>query len=207
MSAAVSMSLPARRLSPRSERSGRSIRLSGCRTLKNRLGISDPSVLDRAERFLVSQRLTEDVPRGRFDLAHLQAIHRHLFQDIYDWAGEVRTVEIRKGAQQFQFRQYIHTGMTDVHRRLTRLRFLGGLSRREFSQQAAVIISDINFIHPFREGNGRTQLQYLKLLSEQAGNPIDLAQLDASRWIEASKISHATDYSLLARLIENAINN
>jgi cell filamentation protein len=126
----------------------------GTRTLKNRLGIADPEQLERVERRLSVERSRQGVPAGNFDLAHLQAIHRHLFQDIYDWAGEIRTVEISKGAQQFQFRQYIHTGMADVHRRLARSRFLGGLSRAEFAKQAAVILGDVNFVHPFREGNG-----------------------------------------------------
>src|SRR5262249_3312646 len=107
--------------------------------------------------------------------------------------------------QQFQFRQYIPTSMADVHRRLTRAHFLGGLSTVDFASQVAVIIGDINYIHPFREGNGRTQLQYLKLLSERAGRPVDLARLGAARWIAASATSHAADYSLMAQLIGDAI--
>ena len=71
-------------------------------------------------------------------------------------AGEIRTVEISKGAQQFQFRQYIQTGMSDVHRRLVRARFFMKLSRSEFSKQVAVMIGDANFVQPFREGNGRS---------------------------------------------------
>jgi cell filamentation protein len=63
----------------------------------------------------------------------------------------------------------------------------------------------VNFIHPFREGNGRTQLQYLKLLSDRAGHPIDLARIDASRWIEASVASHAADYSMVMQLVEESI--
>jgi len=66
----------------------------------------------------VGDRIAQGAPLGTFDLAHLRAIHRHLFQDIYDWAGELRTVEIYKGGSQFQFRRYIPTGMTDMHRRL-----------------------------------------------------------------------------------------
>ena len=86
--------------------------------------------------------------------------------------------------------------------RLVRARFLIQLSRSDFAQQAAVIIGDVNYIHPFREGNGRTQLQYLKLLSERAGHPLDLARLDNTRWVEASQASHAADYALVAQLIE-----
>ncbi len=177
----------------------------GTRTLKNRFGTTDAAKLDRGERFLVAQRIAEGFPGGPFDLVHLQAIHRHLFQDIYEWAGEIRTVEISKGAQQFQFRQYIQTGMAEVHRRLTRSRFLADLSRADFAGQVAVIVGDINYIHPFREGNGRTQLQYLKLLAERAGHALDLQRLDSTAWVGASQLSHATDYSLMAQLIERAL--
>ncbi len=82
----------------------------GTHVLRNRLGITDARKLDRIERRLVGDRIAEGVPLGSFDLAHLRAIHRHLFQDVYDWAGELRTVEIFKGGNQFQFRQYIPTG-------------------------------------------------------------------------------------------------
>jgi cell filamentation protein len=179
----------------------------GTRVLRNRLGITDGAALDQVERRFVVQRSREGIPDGAFDLVHLQAIHRHLFQDIYDWAGEIRTVEISKGTQQFQLRQFIHTGMADVHRRLVRAGFLTGLSKSDFAQQVAVIIGDINYIHPFREGNGRSQLHYLRALSERAGHKIGLANLDSARWVEASQISHAADYTLLAQLIEAAVSD
>ena len=62
--------------------------------LRNKLNIRNASALEAAERELVAHRLLEPVPPGDFDLEHLKAIHRHLFQDLYAWAGEVRTVEI-----------------------------------------------------------------------------------------------------------------
>jgi len=177
----------------------------GTRVLRNRLGIKNGKKLDLAEREMVIQRMREGLPEGKFDLAHLQAIHRHLFQDIYEWAGELRAVEINKAGQQFQFRQYIRTGMADVHRRLVQSKFLRRLSRHNFAQAVAVIIGDVNYIHPFREGNGRTQVQYLKQLAAQAGHDLDLTRIDPVAWIDASKASHATDYSLMADVIERAI--
>ena len=69
--------------------------------LRNRLDIRDAPALEAAERELVALRLLEPVPAGDFDLNHLKAIHRHLFQDVYAWAGEVRTVEIAKGDSRF----------------------------------------------------------------------------------------------------------
>jgi cell filamentation protein len=138
-------------------------------------------------------------------LTHLRAIHRHLFQDVYDWAGELRTVEINKGGHQFQFRRYIQTGMADVHRRLTQSGFLKGLNSDDFARHAGVIIGDVNYIHPFREGNGRAQAQYLKQLAAQAGHDLDLRRIDPALWMEASKMSHGADHELMVRVIRQAL--
>jgi cell filamentation protein len=150
----------------------------GTTVLKNKLGIRDADLLDLAERRYSTSRARQGMPTGNFDLKHLRAIHRHLFQDIYEWAGEIRTVEISKGESQFQFRQYIETGMADVHRRLVIANFLTGLDEAQFVKEAATIIGDVNYVHPFREGNGRTQLHYLKQLASRAGHPLDLTKID-----------------------------
>jgi cell filamentation protein len=166
--------------------------------LRNLLGLKDGAELDYRERELVIQRIAEGVPTGRFDLAHLRAIHRHLFQDVYDWAGEIRTVEIAKDRHQFQFRQFIETGMADVHRRLDQADFLRGLSGDAVAREAGVIMGDVNYVHPFREGNGRTQLHYLKQLAAQAGHPVDLSRIDPACWLEASRSAHRGDYEPMA---------
>jgi cell filamentation protein len=176
----------------------------GTDILKNKLGIRDKDELDRMERRLVTQRARDGVPSGRFDLAHLRTVHHHLFQDVYDWAGEIRTVELSKDGQQFQFRRFIETGMADVYERLMAANFLKGCSRADFADQAARIVGDVNYVHPFREGNGRTQLFYLEQLAEQAGHPLDLTKLAPKRWIEASQHSHAGDYAAMAREISQA---
>jgi fido (protein-threonine AMPylation protein) len=89
----------------------------------------------------------------------------------------------------------------------TRAGFLKRLPAREFAREAGVIIGDINYIHPFREGNGRTQAQYLKQLAEQAGHPLDLRRIDPTSWIEASTVSHMADYKLMGEVIYGAIVN
>lgn len=114
----------------------------GTTVLRNKLGLRDPDELDRVERRMVQLRIQRGVPGGQFDLAHLRAIHRHLFEHVYDWAGELRTLEISKGGNQFQFRQYIETGMADVHRRLEASGFLRGLARSDFAGEAGKIIGD-----------------------------------------------------------------
>jgi cell filamentation protein len=177
----------------------------GTHILRNKLDIRDAAKLDYHEREIVTFRMQQDIPTGNFDLKHLRAIHRHLFQDIYEWAGEIRTVEISKGDSQFQFRQYIETGMADVHRRLAGTNFLRGLDSSSFAVKVAPIIGDVNYVHPFREGNGRTQLQYLKQLSFHAGHPLNLTKIDPRGWIEASKQAQLARYDLMAAVIEKAL--
>ncbi len=177
----------------------------GSTVLRNKLGLSDAVQLDRLERRLVTQRAAEGIPVGGFDLGHLRAIHRHLFQDVYDWAGALRTVEIAKGEHQFQFRRFIETGMQDVHQRLARAAFLRGLNRADFATAAGRIMGDVNYVHPFREGNGRTQLFYLAQLAEQAGHKLDLARMDPQGWIVASRAAHGGDYAPMSAEIRRAL--
>jgi cell filamentation protein len=175
--------------------------------LRNKLGITDPDLLEAAERALVAQRAAEGIPSGAFDLIHLQAIHHHLFQDIYDWAGELRRVEISKGGHQFQFRRFIEIGMTDVYRRLTEKDFLKRLTPADFAKEVAHIVGDVNYVHPFREGNGRAQLFYLEQLAARAGHPIDLTRVDPSFWVDASRRAHVSDYASMAKEIARAMED
>ncbi len=169
--------------------------------LRNLLDIRDAPALEAAERELVAQRLLEPVPGGDFDIAHLKAIHRHLFQDIYAWAGEVRTVEIAKDGSRFQPRRFIETGMADIHRRIVTAGYFAGLGPDEFAGGAGPVLGDINHVHPFREGNGRTQLQYLKQLAARAGHVLDLARLDRTAWLDASRRSNTGDHAAMTRCI------
>ncbi|WP_208249028.1 Fic family protein [Rhizobium sp. T1470] len=177
----------------------------GTQTLRNKLDIRDAALLDRAERRIATQRVREGVPKGDFDLAHLQAIHKHLFQDVYEWAGQVRTVDIAKDTEQFLACSRIETGMADVKSRLEKKGHLQFLRRAEFAKEAAVILGDVNFVHPFREGNGRTQMQYLKQLAEHAGHNLDLTLIPESAWIAASRDAHHANYEPMARCIDAAI--
>jgi cell filamentation protein len=179
----------------------------GTGVLRNLLGVRSQSELDRAERQLVQLRIQEGTPEGNFDLKHLQAIHRHLFQDIYDWAGEVRQVEISKGGNQFQFRQFISTGMADIHKRLVAAKFLRGLSKDQFAEKAGEIIGDVNYVHPFREGNGRTQLEYLRQLADHVGHNFSAAKLDPAQWLLSSRTAHLGDYRLMSAAICGALTS
>ena len=173
--------------------------------LRNRLGIRVARTLDAAERQFVAQRLLEAVPTGEFDLAHLKAIHRHLFQDVYDWAGELRTVEIARGDSRFQPRRFIEAGMADIHRRIVAAGYFQGTGPDTFAAGAGPILGGVNHVHPFREGNGRTQLQYLKQLAGQAGHELDLTRIERAAWLDASSRSNAGDHRAMTQCIQRAL--
>lgn len=175
--------------------------------LRNKFGIHDAEELDSIEREFVTRRSKGAVPSGKFDLTHLKAIHRHLFQDIYDWAGQVRTVEISKGGSQFQFRRYIETGMADVHRRLVAGNFLKKLDLADFAVAVGPIMGDVNYVHPFREGNGRTQMIYLKQLTAQADHAIDLTLIERDTWMNASRQAHMGRYDAMSECVAAALTN
>lgn len=159
--------------------------IPGTSVLRNRLGITDPEILKSAEADFHLQRQREGAPSGDFD--HAKEIHRHLFQDVYEWAGQDRAVEIDKGDSQFQFRQYIETSMADVHRRIRKDDYLRNLDVDTFARKAGEIIGDVNYAHSFREGNGRTQLEYLRQLGDRAGHPLDPGKIGRNPRIAALK--------------------
>lgn len=173
--------------------------------LRNKLGIQDAETLKEAERHYVELRIREGCPTGNFDLAHLQAIHRHLFQDVYEWAGELRTVSMTKAESGFMPPDRLEMGMHDVHRRIVKADFLRDTDPWEFAAKAAEIIGDINHAHPFREGNGRAQLQFLKQLGEQAGHNVDLTRLTREAWIEASIEANLSSYGAMNDQIRQTI--
>lgn len=173
--------------------------------LRNKLDVRDAPTLEAAERQFVTQRLLETIPAGDFDLARLKAIHRHLFQDIYEWAGEIRTVEIEKEDSRFQPKRFIEVGMADIHSRILAAAYFQGSSPAAFAEGAGPVLGDVNHVHPFREGNGRTQLQYLKQLARRAGHRLDLTRLDRKSWMKASQRSNLGDHEAMQRCIRGLI--
>ena len=93
----------------------------------------------------------------------------------------------------------------DVHRRIVGAGYFRGLGLAGFAQSAGKIIGDVNDVHPFREGNGRVQAQYLKRLAERAGHRLDLTKLDPASWIEASRQAHKGEYEPMAQTFRAAL--
>lgn len=177
----------------------------GTTVLRNRLDLTTQTELDAFEAEITAQRAAEPLPAGAFDAAHYRAIHRHLFQDVYDWAGQYRRVRIAKGGNWFCYPENIDAAMQALFSGLQQRSLLAGLAADAFASQAAHFFAELNAIHSFREGNGRTQLSFLLLAAENAGHPLDLQQLDPDAMLRAIITSFGGDERPLMRVIGNLI--
>ena len=138
----------------------------GSTVLRNLLGLRTQVELTEAEYAFTLERRLELQERpidGNYDFGHLCAIHRHLFQDIFDWAGQTRTVEMAKEDSQFLPPNRFELAAGHIFDTLRHGPLLAGqpVSDDEFVRQAATLLDEINYMHPFREGNGRTQRAFL----------------------------------------------
>jgi cell filamentation protein len=157
--------------------------------LKNLLQISDQVLLDTAEADFVAARSRELALKplpGKFDLSHLQAIHKRLFGDVYEWAGQLRDVNISKNDTVFAAAPYIESSSGKLFQQLAHEKALAGLGPAEFSIRAAYYFSELNAIHPFREGNGRTQREFISHLAHANGFYIAWERWKQSEMVEAS---------------------
>lgn len=176
--------------------------------LKNKLGITDAAILDKQEADYVLMRsleLAQNPVHGKFDLEHLKAIHRSLFGDIYAWAGEIRNIDISKGTSRFANVNYIEPAAAAIFKELSAENFLAGLSVEKFSDRAAYYLGEINALHPFREGNGRAQREFINHLAYKNGFLIDWKNMNQQEMIQASIESLHGNYSKYAAYILNNI--
>jgi cell filamentation protein len=160
--------------------------------LRNKLGITDAAHLQQVETTLTALRLLEVAAHpigGHCDFDHLKAIHHAIFQDIYEWAGEIRQVDISKGNSPFAHFAYIASNAQTLFARLVQEGCLRGLPADQFARRAAYYLGEINVLHPFREGNGRTQRVFFNEVARQAGYTLDWTQISAQQMLDASILS------------------
>ena len=130
--------------------------------LINKFNIMDYDKLHEMERkisTLAGSQINEKGIKGNFDLKHLQAIHKALFSDIYNWAGEIRSIDIAK-SNLFCRAQFINSYAESVFGELKEDKYLVGMNKERAIRKLASYMGDINALHPFREGNGRTETFY-----------------------------------------------
>ena len=173
--------------------------------LRNKFGITDLRMLHEAEREICGTRyfaLEKKGVTGDFSFKHLCAIHKELFKDIYSWAGKVRTVDISKGTI-FCLTPYIESQFDDLYAKLRRENFLKDITDKEqMSQRLAYYLGELNMIHPFREGNGRTQRMYIEQLCKNNGRfEIQFAKATKDEMLQASIDTSVCEYDTMTALI------
>ena len=172
--------------------------------LMNKLGIRDAEKLKKAEGEITSVRLANARVHkitGNFDLQHLMDIHKYIFQDIYDWAGEIRWVNIAKG-NMFCNYPFIEANAENLFRKLKQEKYLKETSENDMPLRLAYYLSEINVIHPFREGNGRTQRLFIEYLAEENGYSVDFSQVTSDEMIRASAEAFACQYDSMNQLFQ-----
>lgn len=169
----------------------------GTKVIKNLAGLLRQSDLNTFELALTTQRFAEGLPRGRLSVTHYYAVHRHLFQDIYTWAGKPRTVRIAKGNSSFCYPENINAEMRKLFTSLRGKRFLRGLEPSAFATGAAHFLSELNAIHAFRDGNGRTQLAFMAVLAAQAGYQLNVQKIKHRPFLAAMIASFNGDEKAL----------
>lgn len=156
-------------------------------TLVNKLGIIDQKKLEEAER-IITREAEKTLPKFSLNFDGLKKIHQHLFQDVYEWAGQTRTSTLQKDLDSPAFtpptliEKYAHQIFTELKDK----NHLQNLDKDSFSKEAAHLFGHINNLHPFREGNGRTQRIFIEEVAKQAGYEIDFSEITKERMIQAS---------------------
>ena len=179
----------------------------GTNTLVNKLNIKDPISLENYETSFVALKLmalNKKGITGNFDVEHVVSIHKFLFEDIYPFAGLFRNENIAKDYFQFAQWEYIESELTRLLNELKNENFLIGLSKDEMSKRLAYYWAELNVLHPFREGNGRTTREFLRQLALKNNYILNLQNVDSKALLDAS-IKSIIDTSELEKLLSQCL--
>ncbi|NKC01949.1 MAG: cell filamentation protein Fic [Pseudomonadales bacterium] len=182
--------------------------IPGTTTLRNLAGIINEDTLAEYVREASAVRLFEldanplDLP---LDFKYLLAIHQHIFQDVFTWAGRIRTIGMSKGTTQFEWPERIERYANTLFDELRDEQYLVGLARDEFIARAAHYLNEINVLHPFREGNGRAQRAYFDHLAAKAGFAFQWSNVTPKEMIDASIHGFAVDTELFEDVLNRCL--
>lgn len=141
---------------------------------------------------------------GNFDKTHYLSIHEYLFEDIYPFAGKLREENISKGEFRFAGWEYVEQELERILNELKNENFLEGLGKEVLAKRLAYYLSELNVLHPFREGNGRTNREFIRQLALKNGYILNLKKVTPKKMLDAS-IESIVDTSKLEEIIENCL--
>lgn len=161
----------------------------GTSVLVNKLGIQNQDQLDENETLIVGVKSLQfelaPFPEP-LDFDYYKKLHRFLFDELYEWAGTVRSIDLSKQHTRFCPASEIESLAGRMFSRIEQMDFLCGLPRNDFIAELTDFYSSVNYLHPFREGNGRIQRLYFRQLAQRAGYKLDFAAVDSDRMMIAT---------------------
>jgi len=177
------------------------------KVLKNRLQIREAQRLQQAElAFTALRAATIELGPRNLGFPHLRAIHRTLFQDLYDWAGELRQIDIYLDDTPFCHFEYLEKQGNALMAALEAENGLADLSPDKFTQRLAHYYCEINMLHPFRDGNGRAQRLFFEQLALHAGWLIDWQHVEREAWLKANRDGVSGDLAGLIAIFDKVIS-
>jgi cell filamentation protein len=174
--------------------------------LRNKLDIRDDATLSEAEKLLsaiAADRIEFKPPP--YNLAYLQNIHQVLFSDLYEWAGLLRTVGISKQCTRFCQPEYMEKEAAKIFNNIATANWFEGMPRRELVVAVAEAYSDLNVVHPFREGNGRTQRILFEHLIMNVGYEISWWGVEDQEWLYANIAAYNCVLGPMEQVFEKCI--
>ena len=180
----------------------------GSSVLINKFDIRDQVKLAEVESVLVSARFVQWLKKpgmNSFDFPHYKAIHRFLFSDLYSWSGETRTINFTKKGTRFCPVDEIDRRASEIFGRLRSKNYLTGLPHDRFVEELTDLYCVTNELHPFREGNGRTQRAFLTQLIRNAGYDINFGDIDTDLLMLATIQAAGGVIDLLLSILQDAV--
>lgn len=175
--------------------------------LINKLNIKNEKELQKYEAKITAAKLLslrQHGITGNFDVKHFISIHTYLFEDIYSFAGKFRNEDISKGVFSFAHWEYIDSELERLLLELKSENYLESINQDELPKRLAYYISELNVLHPFREGNGRTIREFIRQLALKNGYILNLKKVLPVEMLEASKKS-VVDTTDLEKIIESCL--
>ncbi|OBT12039.1 cell filamentation protein Fic [Vibrio sp. UCD-FRSSP16_10] len=174
--------------------------------LVNKLNINDEAVLEDAERDLTTlAAMYAEFQSPPYNFTSLRSIHRILFSDLFEWAGELRTIDISKGNTRFCHVVRIEKEANSLFSMLEKDKYLVGLPFDEFLTKLAEYYCDINVLHPFREGNGRAQRLLFEHIAINCGYNINFSGITSEQWVAANIQGYHCNYVPMKVLFSSCV--
>lgn len=180
----------------------------GTNVLKNKLNIKDNKLLKTAEEeitLIKQMELLKNPIKGNFSKSHLMNIHRFIFEDVYPFAGKIRREQISKANTMFYPPNLIDRELGKVFSKIKEENMLKESDEEKIFDNLAYVMAELNIIHPFREGNGRSIREFIRLMAKRMGYDLNWGNVGKEELLEASILS-VDNYKVLIGILETCVD-